>query len=810
MSLDEHSALIEQLKPLLMEPDFQSLFDMLTKDESNSTRFLLKMELNRIASTCTRIIDLRDKSELPCEEVIQGSRHHYLDEPARECFIESMALYRGNYTLGVYEHVVDTHRRRKIKLQEPERVTDNSLLEPFLAKGVVLGSYFNRSEERMNYSIRIAVLQPGIIEALGITVDLSVRGARIRLPLNHGLNLDNPIKVKLLELSEEYYYEELQKGVDYQIVDTQHNSEYCWMRLKRIAGSDALVDMLSNLIQGHKFRYKVDINDILVAAMGLGFERHYLPHLPHLPLFVESETHDENEDKKYKITHKLLSRDNQQLQYYFQDEKDISQLPNMITSDRIHALINEPDNKDHGLFFSFTFHTKGRVYFYSATLAELKKTDLLALFLSFGSPKPSWRTLKLTHHAVDHSKSYKSSLLPGDDSCYSALAETQLKRFSHVLQLIDLTDPSATEHYQDWNDKSDKKVNELKIFGQPKKLKNTIKLLSLQFSERRNEARFSFKTQITVTQGKTTVTGFTHDISSKGLQILLEHAEEFDTTAALQLSFPKLQTIAGKTQLSQLPYRLIRTRQSGVNLHLAAVMGHNPHIGVEFMNKLITSNRDKLEKLTEANSEMKELADGLKNLLMRHLDSVPYFIEKTVKSAKLSTLGVGTHKNEITDLFAASASQSLEYNLESLLKDGRLKHDFLDPIRTMNAQSGLDYFELYLQISRQSLGEVKVRCATPDEIGDIGAREHFINQSNNLGRFMALRVYRGVTEKPDLTYIRRELEYIAIHAHHKAKQLQELLRKIVAVGEFLDITEEVILRYPNLYQELNSETSKAG
>lgn len=807
MSLDEHSALIEQLKPLLMEPDFQSLFDMLTKDESNSTRFLLKMELNRISTLCTRLIDLRDKSELACDEVTQGSQHHYLDEPAKECFNESMALYHGNYTLGVYEHVIDTHKRRKAKLQEVGQVIEPSLSEPFIAKGVVLGSYFNRSEERMNYSIRIAVFQPGTVEVSGITVDLSVGGARIRLPLKHDLNLDTPIKVKLLELSEEYYFEDLQKGVDYQIVDTQINSEYCWMRLKRIGGKDALTEMLSNLIKGHKFRYKVDINDILVAATGLGFERHYLPHLPHLPLFIESENQDEN--VTYKITHKLLSRDNQQLQYYFQDEQNISQLSNMITSDRIKALINEPNNKDHSLLFSFTFHTNGRIYFYSATLAELKKTKLLPLFLSFGSAKPSWRTLKLTHHAIEHRKSYKASLLPGDDSCYSALTEAQLKRFSHVLQLIDLTDPNAKEHYQSWSKECVNTANELKRFGQQKKQKDTIKLLSLQFSERRNEARFSFKTQVKVTQGKKTITGFSQDISSKGLQVLLEQAGDFDKTAPLQLSFPKLQTIAGKIQLNQLPYRLIRARQSGANVHLAAVMGHNPHIGVEFMNKLITSNRDKLEKLTEANSEMKELADGLKNLLMRNLVSVPYFIEKTVKSAKLSTLGVGTHKNEITDIFAASAPQSLEYNLESLLKDGRLKHDFIDPLRTLKTQPGLNFFELYLQVSRQSLGQVKVRCVTPDEIGDIRAREHFINQSHNLGRFMALRVYRGVTAKPDLTYIRRELEYIAIHAHHKAKQLQELLWRVVGVGEFLDITEEVLLRYPSIYQELDLEANKA-
>ena len=77
MSLDNHSALIEQLKPMLMEPDFQELFESFTADESNSTRFLLKMELNRISAPCTRIIDLRDKTELPCEEVVIGKQRHF-------------------------------------------------------------------------------------------------------------------------------------------------------------------------------------------------------------------------------------------------------------------------------------------------------------------------------------------------------------------------------------------------------------------------------------------------------------------------------------------------------------------------------------------------------------------------------------------------------------------------------------------------------------------------------------------------------------------------------------------------------------
>lgn len=788
MSLDNHNALIEQLKPLLMEPNFQEIFQQLTADENNSTRFLLKMELNRLASPCTRIIDLRDKSELPCTEVMLGQQRHFLDEPAKHSLQAAMSLYRNKYTLGVYEYVINAHQQRRQKLRQVTQQPDGVEPEPFMVPGVVLGSYFNRAEERMNYSIRIAVSQPGRTEMPGITVDLSVGGARIRLAANHPFDLDKPLKVKLLELSEEYYYPDLQLGVDYQIVDSQTNGEFIWLRLRRIGGTDALGEMLGNLIRGYKLRYKLDVNDVLVTASGLGFERHYLPHLPHLPLFLNQQSQS--------ISHMLLSRDNQQIVHYFQDENDISQLPAMLTPTRLSALVNHPENPDYGLFFSFTYNAQGSLYFYSATLAELKAKGMTSLFLGFASTKPSWRIFKLIPDKIYHAKGYRRATLPGDDAKYSPLVEQQLSQFSHMLQLIDLTNEDERTSYKAWQD--DSNANALKAFGQQRLTAHQIKPVSMQFSERRQEARFAFKTLVNVSQGALKATGITLDISGRGMQLTLDNPTEFATNKPIMISLPKLQTIAGKTQLDNLPYRLVRTRKNGVTLHLAAVMGHTPHVGVEFLNKLIAHNREKLEQLTENNSEIKELADGLKNILLRELHSVPYFVEKTTKSAQVACLGVSTEHDEISDIFAAGSSDTLQYNLAPLLKDGFFKRDILDPIRQMKPQQDMDFIEVFIQLTRQSRGQFHLKCVPATELRDAQTKIAFINQSKLAGRFMALRIYRGATEKPDMGYLRRELEYINIHANHRAKQLEEQLWRIIGVGELLDITQEVELRYPAL------------
>jgi hypothetical protein len=786
MSLDNHSALIEQLKPLFMEPDFQEVFEQLTFDESNSTRFLLKMELNRISSLCTRIIDLRHKTELPCEEVIIANQKHFLDAPAKEALLQALPLYRNKYTLGVYEHVIKTHKSRRIKLRENGPVEIVNQENPFLVPGVVLGSYFNRCEERMNYSIRIMVSQQGITEVNGVTLDLSVGGARIKLPLKHHLDQDKPLRVKLLELGDEFYLEDLQQGVDYQIVDIQNKDDSAIFRLKRLGGAEALDNVLSKLIRSYKFRYKVDVNDVIVTATGLGYERHYLPLLTHLPLFVSII------DGKPEITYQLLGRGNQPIQHYFQDENKISQLPSLINNKRLNQLIKYPSNSDYCYLFSFTYKTNGKLYFYSATLAELKATKNIHLFLGFASAKASWRVFKIITQPIDHSKNYKTSTLPGDDARYAALTEQQLSQFSHTLQLIDLTNKDARKDYQSWSVQSD--VNGLKIFAQAKVNQNSIKKVSMPFSERRHEARFVFKTLVTVEQ----VTGISHDISSRGLQLTLEQSTNFTEPGAVSLSFPRLQAAAGKANLTHLPYQLIRSRMNGLTLHLSATIGHSPHEGVEFLNKLIAHNKQKLEQLSDNEGQQKELADGMKNLVMRQLPGVPYFIEKTVKAAKIAYIGIGTTTDEISHLFAQDSDKVLQYNLLPLLDNNVLKQQIIDPLKLMKPNHEMGFFEVFMQLTRHPRGAVQIQCKLKSELGNNAQQIQFITQSKKVGRFMALRVYVGATDKPDMSYIRRELEYIHIHAHHRAKQLEEQLWKVIGSGELLDITAEVEIRFPSV------------
>jgi hypothetical protein len=790
MSLDNHSALIEQLKPMLMEPDFQEIFAQLTADESNSTRFLIKMELSRLANICTRIMDVRDKSELECQEITLGGITHFLDEPAQKALQQVLPLYRNKYTLGVYEHVINAHKKYRGRLLHRQMKEQAETAAEFVVPGVVLGSYFSRCEERMNYSIKVQISQPGLAEFSGSTLDLSVKGARIRIDAKQALDTDHPLRIKLVALNADIYFEDLQQGVDYQVVDVQSKDDSAILRLKRLGGTERLDTLLKELIDDFKFRYKLDINDVLVTATGLGFERHYLPLCKHLPLYLSQH------NQGYSIGYELQSVGSADIQGYFKDENGISQLDNMLTSTRLSALLRHENDPNHRLFFSFTHIAKGRIHFYSASLAELLETQTQALFFGFGAKKDSWRVFKLSVHEIDHKQHYKTSTLPGDETQYSPETEHTLGQFSHVLQLSDLTTIEAKDHYQAWVYDND--VNDLKTFTQQKVSNSDCKRLSMTFSERRNDARFSFKTTVEISQGDKKATGISCDISNRGLQIKLNEKVEFTSPAAVRLSFPKLQAIAGNIQLSQLNYQLVHTRNNGTNLHLSALIGHSPHVGVEFMSKLIKHNKDKFVQLCEPNGAQKELADGMTNLLTRQLAGVPFFIEKTFKSGRMACIGIGTKTDEISHLFAAGTEATLQYNLSPLLENGVFKNQLLDQCKQMKHLHELRFFEVFIEVKHHSRGSISLTTRLAEALSDKNTQINYIKAAKKAGQFVALRVYIGAAGKADLNYIRRELEYVASQAKHKAAQLETRLNDIIGVGELLDITQEVIGRYAEL------------
>ena len=122
--LKQYAEIIEQLKPMVNEPEFNQVLLQIGADIPKEKRFLIKMEVKRLAKPCQRTIDLRGHVDGKCNKYVHQGRTHYMDDIAVDKFEEQLRVF-GGYTYGVYEAVQNTENnfrlmREKELIQERE------------------------------------------------------------------------------------------------------------------------------------------------------------------------------------------------------------------------------------------------------------------------------------------------------------------------------------------------------------------------------------------------------------------------------------------------------------------------------------------------------------------------------------------------------------------------------------------------------------------------------------------------------------------------------------------------------------------
>ena len=82
MQQPEILSLAERLIPAYKTADFEYLLGQMTEGQAASVKILVKMELGRIMTPCTKPIDLRGKVKGECREYQLDGLTHWLDDVA--------------------------------------------------------------------------------------------------------------------------------------------------------------------------------------------------------------------------------------------------------------------------------------------------------------------------------------------------------------------------------------------------------------------------------------------------------------------------------------------------------------------------------------------------------------------------------------------------------------------------------------------------------------------------------------------------------------------------------------------------------
>ncbi|MFT5838050.1 MAG: hypothetical protein ACI9UT_000541 [Flavobacteriales bacterium] len=805
--LEEYHDIIEELKPMINEPEFNQVLNQVASAISKQKRFLLKMELMRLARPCTRLIDLRGLVDGKCSLYEHQGKQHSLDELAIETFERQVRIF-GEYTIGVYEAVTNTANNFRVmnkneqqaeKQKKTNPVASNPKTENYQAALIKFATFAHRGEERMNFSVVIEIFSELNKSIQATTIDVSVNGLKVKVSKEHLFKPDDLLTVQFRGLEKEYVLDKRQ-GIAYIISSVEQTKDEQRLNLQRQfdAPSPSFDQFFERFIHGNKRRYKVNLDNTINAIQNKTYEQYYIPNFASIPIFIEQI------ENQYIPKYALANDCNrEEIQYWANELQDLK-IGYLLTEERIKYGLSLAKGQQEMFIFVFNHIKDDRIYFYSATHAELSaKHDLKSLFLGYGSRKASWRVYKLQFTHVDPEQSYRplsiansiNDKVKKQNKKPSPRLMSRLKNIKHVALLTNITDDISTEHYQKFKIKREQ-LAQLKIFGHPRnKSPALVRVYRFKYFNQRRETRFLLRTAVHINIGGAVIEGHTEDISTQGLKIELNKAFHHTEEAKITLSFPQLQSVTSSFKLQNLPYVVRNVSKDKLVVHLQNFATEEINTARRFFEALIKSNRSKLKAYRDE-EEVVGIGEALRNIYAHNVINVAYFLRKDNLDFVPDAVATSSGNNRLS-LLLQFQSQPGQFNLYPLYRNATAHHDFIHhTLAKIKPNDRPQMRELFVAFdpSKETMVDA-INSYFTEQFSKPEHRRQFIAQALQKGQFIALKIFLARTGRPDFETMQSELNYVSVYAIHKAKLLEEKLWNVAAMGDIIDVTDEVLRRF---------------
>ncbi len=812
----KHSQLISKFRGRVNKGDFEAAFTASTGQLTKNERFLLKMELKRLASACTRAIDLRGLVDGDCQLFDFQGQSHFLDEVGIEAFKENVSHY-GGYTFGVYEAVRNAknsfrniYQNEQNSQSEAEEIkqdktpTVEKLQYP--ARLHQLDNYPNRAEERMNFAIPVTLSLSEKLEVKANTVDISVQGLKLKLINETALYKGDEFTVTFTGLQQEFQFNK-NSVFHFKVKNVIRDSGTQLIGCQRfdIPERDGFQRFLAGYIQGNKRRYKINLDNSLVALQVRSFEQFSLVKINELALFMDnSNTFADGISPRYALT----TKNNYALYQYWQDDKKHSTLHYLINEERFQRLKEMQLQGKNLLVFSFIHQHKGQKFFYTVDELQLKDDNAFFLqFLAFAASKNSFAITALNYQEVNPERAYSPYTLSNEITKQQGYLNPPpsgevtdiLKQLPYMVNAIDITESSELSDYQALGYQGID-LERLKSFGHKYgDERGQVDEISLTFGHQRQEVRFKYKTPAKIESQAFAWSGQSADFSVSGLKIELAEPATLAKGDIVYLSFPKLQKITSAFDLKKLPYKVMRISEDSRVVNLRVSVKEHQHIGRSFFKLLIDKNKDKLTP-----DEYAMLTPGL-SAALRTLAAVNMVIPTALVQSsgsryKVENLLTGKHSvkshRSIVSAMSTLSDRDGFYNLYPILGHLPLRN-LLDQQMKKLTTSDIAVSELvYIAINAKMSGiEKQVTIKLASELDTPELKHFFIKKSVKAGDFFAIELKLSRSDEAHMEHLNPELAYISAYAIHRGKQLEQSIFSVAGLIQFIDVTQEVLLRH---------------
>lgn len=837
--LHDYNNIIEDLKSAVNHADFDKQFKSKVSSVPKAKQFLIKMELKRLGQPCNRLLDLRGHVAGEPTAFEYKGQIHFLDEVAKQIFNDQIEKF-GQYTIGCYEAVLNAENNHRImhKKEQEARLVEKakqektprttSVTEPEQEKQepekpkVVYGAnlvhftqYGIRAEERMNFSIAIE-MQFSVGDTLkAVSSDLSVGGIKVKVPAARNIVKGQKIAIYLTGLEQEFELG-LKDGIQYEVVGIDEiNIASNYIRMKRTFTEDiaAFDDFLGNFINGNKRRYKVNLDNTLEAVAVKGYEQYYLPRVTTLPIYIRQI------NDRLLPTMALATENNRATLGYFSDESKNLVFQQILDMPRLEKMLLSERGIKESLLYCFTHARKGKIYFYSATTEELDASpELRSTFLHFASKKDSWKVYKLQLVPVSEHDAHIPLSVP-DSAGKEIQRQNQapppkvqglLQNLKFIVYMTPISNSDQKEAYQKYHEMTAPAV-QLNKFGHPKlKRYINIEVETIEYVNLRSEERYLYKTGVSVALPgrEERAKGTTRDFSSHGLQLVIEEGCPFSKGDLIVIGLPEMQRVTNKFNLTKLAYEIVAISRDKTVMNLRTFEPKGVHHGRQFFKKLILQNK---AKLTPAKMESRYpgLSKALRNLCAKHVCNTPIYIDKEGTKVDINLVGKSCEANLILHLLSKHKPEQHDISLYPLLKDNSAANVFGPVVADMERVDTPKTVELFIRYRTDQNSEARsFICHYADQFLSNEMLTSFIKASTKTDVFFAFRIYISKTGRPDMDYISKELSYIGNYSQHRAKELEGRLWNVTGVGDMVDISEEVLIRFGYSVEQIQTQLER--
>ena len=810
----KHHKIIDNFRGEVNKKNFEANYSAVTEHLNKTEKFLLKMELKRLSGACTRAIDLRGLVNGECQLFDFQGQSHFLDDVAISTFKENVAMY-GGYTFGVYEVVKNAKNSfRNIYQNEQTSPTtiddkDNNkkpVIEKlqYPAKLHLLANYPNRTEERMNFATPITLTIVNKQQILTTSIDLSVKGIKFKLINELFLFKGDQLTIGFTGLEQEFQFSK-ESIFYFEVKNVIRDSGTQIIGCQRIdiAKNDSFQDFLVGYIQGNKRRYKINLDNSLLALQARSIEQYALVKLNELVIFMHSANVNKTSPR-----YALTTKNNQKLYQYWRDEKKRSALHYLINADRLQRLKVLQQQGKSLLVFSFIHQHKGHKFFYTVDEGQIKHDNAFFMqFLAFAASKGTFAITALKSHEIDPAQAYSpftlsTAITKQQNYLNPPLTEEVvdiIANLPYAITAVDVTDSSEISDYQDLG-YAGIDLERLKSFGHKyDDNDNRVDEITLGYGSQRQEVRFKYQTPAIIECEALHWSGQSADFSVSGLKVDLENPSVLSKGDIVYLTFPKLQKITSAFDLKQLPYKVIRISKDKKVVNLRVSVKEHQHIGRSFFKLLIDKNKNKLTP-DEYAMLTPGLSSALRTLYAVNMVIPTAMVQSSGSRYKVETLVAGqygyqSHKNLLSAMLRLSDRHGY-YNLYPLLGDLQVRNLLDQQMKKLVASDTAISKLIYIAINPNITDiDKSVTIKQVSEFNTPLMRRFFIKKSLKEGDFYSLQLKLSRSDEAHMEHLNPELAYIGSYAIHRGKQLEQDIYSVAGVVQLIDVTQETLLRH---------------